>query len=92
MSTKNEIHRCCKVVNKYGLHTRTAAAIVELLEQFDCEMVISSEKGESDAKDMIRLMLLEASKGTKLCVSATGVDAQIAVDTMSEFIDAGFNE
>jgi phosphotransferase system HPr (HPr) family protein len=58
LSTQNEVRRCCKVVNKYGLHTRTASAIVELLEPFDCEMIISSEKGESDAKDMIRLMFI----------------------------------
>ena len=92
MSEQSEIRRCCKIVNKYGLHTRTAAAIVELVEQFDCEMTLSSENGESDAKDMIRLMLLEASQGTKLYVSATGVDAKAAVQAMSEFIDAGFNE
>ena len=92
MVNQKEVRRCCKVINQYGLHTRTAAAIVELVEQFDCEMTLSSEKGESDAKDMIRLMLLEASQGTKLCISATGKDAKTAVQAMSEFIDAGFNE
>lgn len=80
------------MINKYGLHTRTAASIVDLVEQFNCEMTLSTEKGTSNAKDMIRLMLLEASKGTTLCISATGVDAEIAVQAMSEFIDAGFNE
>ena len=92
MTTKNEVRRCFTVVNKYGLHTRTAAAIVGLAEKFDCEMFLSSAKGESDAKDMIRLMMLEASKGSELCISATGVDAKTAVQAMGDFIEAGFNE
>jgi len=82
----------CKIVNKHGLHTRSAAAIVEVANRFQCSITIGNEKGESDARDMIRLMLLEASKGTEVSVSAKGENASNAVLAMKELIDAGFYE
>lgn len=86
------IKNCSKVVNKYGLHTRTASAIVQLASQFPCEIILSTAKGESDANDMLRLMLLEASKGTEICVSAKGDQADKAVKAMISFVEAGFDE
>ena len=82
----------CKIVNKHGLHTRSAAAIVELANQFQCSITLGSDKGESDAKDMIRLMLLEASIGTEVSVTASGENAQQAVVAMTQLIEAGFYE
>jgi len=84
--------RCCKIVNKHGLHTRSASAIVQLANQFSCDITFSTEKGESDANDMLRLMLLEASIGTEICVSAKGEQAEQAVRTMINFVEAGFDE
>ncbi len=92
MSDSQVIRHCCKIVNQHGLHTRSAVAIVELAEQFKSEIVLSSEKGESDASDMIRLMLLQATLGSEVCISASGIDAAEAVLSMTALIDAGFNE
>ena len=92
MSDATVIKRCCKIVNKYGLHTRSASAIVQLANQFPCEISLSTAKGNSDANDMLRLMLLEASRGTEICVSARGEQADKAVKTMISFIEAGFDE
>ncbi|MFT5519790.1 MAG: phosphotransferase system HPr (HPr) family protein [Enterobacterales bacterium] len=86
------IKNCCIIVNKHGLHTRSASAIVQLAQQFSCEISLSTDKGESDANDMLRLMLLEASKGTEICVSAKGHQADKAVKAMVSFIEAGFDE
>jgi phosphotransferase system HPr (HPr) family protein len=86
------IRNCCTVVNKHGLHTRTAAAIVEFSNDFQCSITLSTANGESDAGDMLRLMLLEAIMGCEICVSATGNQAKEAVEAMTNFIAAGFNE
>ena len=82
----------CKIVNKHGLHTRSAAAIVELANQFQCAITLGSDKGESDARDMIRLMLLEASIGKEVCITVFGEDAQEAITAMTKLIEAGFYE
>ena len=86
------IKNCCTIVNKHGLHTRSASAIVQLAKQFPCDITLSTDKGESDANDMLRLMLLEASEGTVICVSAKGHQADKAVNAMISFIEAGFDE
>jgi phosphocarrier protein NPr len=82
----------CKIVNKYGLHTRSAAAIVALANQYQCTITLSSEKGDSDARDMIRLMLLEASKGSSICIKAEGENAANAILAMTNLIESGFYE
>ena len=86
------IKSCCIIMNKHGLHTRSASAIVQLAKQFPCEITLSTDKGESDANDMLRLMLLEASMGTEICVSAKGEQADKAVKAMISFVEAGFDE
>ena len=92
MSDDEVIQSNCEIVNKHGLHTRSAAAIVEVANRFQCSITIGNEKGESDARDMIRLMLLEASKGTEVSISAKGENANNAVIEMKELIEAGFYE
>ncbi len=92
MSDASKVQNYCKVVNKHGLHTRSASAIVALANQFQCAITISSVIGESDARDMIRLMLLEASQGNEICISAEGVDAEEAVSALSDLVAAGFYE
>jgi phosphotransferase system HPr (HPr) family protein len=86
------IKNCCIIVNKHGLHTRTASSIVQLAKKFPCEITLTTNKGESDANDMLRLMLLEASKGTEICVSAKGEQADQAVKAIISFVQAGFDE
>ncbi|MCP3674742.1 MAG: HPr family phosphocarrier protein [Gammaproteobacteria bacterium] len=92
MSDDKIVQSNCKIVNKQGLHTRSAAAIVEVANRYQCSITIGSDKGESDARDMIRLILLEASKGTEVSISAKGENATKAVIAMKELIDAGFYE
>ena len=92
MSDDNVIQHRCEIVNKYGLHTRSAAAIVEVANRFQCTITIGNHNGESDARDMIRLMLLEASKGTEISISAIGENANNAVSAMKELVEAGFYE
>lgn len=91
--SESVVLRCsCKIVNQHGLHTRSAATIVAVADQYQSLITLSSVKGKSDATDMIRLMQLEASKGTEIYVTAQGVDAQQALQAISDLIEAGFNE
>lgn len=82
----------CKVINKHGLHTRSAASIVECVSQFNCKVFIATEHQESEANDMIRLLLLEAVTGTVLTIRAEGEDAEDAVKSLDELIASGFHE
>ena len=92
MAEQEQISLNCNIVNKQGLHTRSAAAIVQLANQFPCTITLSTDKGESEASDMLRLMLLEATLGTEICISAIGEKAEEAAKAMLEFVSAGFDE
>jgi len=88
----HRVKTTCVVVNDHGLHTRSAASIVELAEQFECEIILATETAAADATDMMRLLLLEAIKGVEIEISAEGKDAHRAVAELELLIAAGFNE
>lgn len=79
-----------KLVNKHGIHVRTAALISELTETFESEITITSPSASSDARDMMRLLLLQAGHGTELEISVTGKDAKTALKALCRLIDNGF--
>jgi len=88
----NSVTKNCTIINEHGLHTRSAASIVDLAQQFECEIILSTLSANADATDMIRLLLLEATKGVNVKICANGKDAQRAVAKLANLIAAGFNE
>ena len=77
--------------NKHGIHVRTAAQIAECCESFDAEITISTELGESDGTDMMRLMMLQATQGTELTITTTGAEASAALQALEQLITQGFD-
>lgn len=76
------------LINPMGLHARPAAVLAGELGKMDVEIEIKGVDGQS----VMMLMTLGAAKGTVLDVSATGPDAQKAVDYVLQEVNAGFGE
>lgn len=76
------------LINPMGLHARPAATLAGELGAMDVEIEINGVDGQS----VMMLMTLGAPKGTDLNVSATGPDAQRAVDLVRREVEAGFGE
>lgn len=76
------------LINPMGLHARPAAALAGELGAMDVEIEINGADGQS----VMMLMTLGAAQGTDLNVSATGPDAQRAVDLVRREVEAGFGE
>lgn len=76
------------LINPMGLHARPAAALAGELGAMDVEIEINGVDGQS----IMMLMTLGAAQGTELIVSATGPDAQLAVDLVRREVEAGFGE
>ncbi len=76
------------LINPMGLHARPAAALAGELGAMDVEIEINGVDGQS----VMMLMTLGAGQGTELAVSATGPDAQRAVDLVRREVEAGFGE
>lgn len=76
------------IVNEQGLHARPAAQLVSAAGRFEAQITI----GGADAKSLLRIISLGASKGQEIEVSATGRDAEQAVSELSALISSGFGE
>ncbi|WP_154604762.1 dihydroxyacetone kinase phosphoryl donor subunit DhaM [Arthrobacter sp. AQ5-05] len=76
------------LINPMGLHARPAAVLAGELGAMDVEIEINGVDGQS----VMMLMALGAGQGTELAVSATGPDAQRAVELVRSKVEAGFGE
>lgn len=90
MST--EIRRTLEIVNKLGLHARAAAKLVDLAAGFESRIRIRRDEREADAKSIMRVMMLAASKGMRIEVVAQGADATEAVDAIARLVAGRFDE
>ena len=76
------------LINPMGLHARPAAVLAGELGAMDVEIEINGVDGQS----VMMLMTLGAGQGTELAVSATGPDAERAVDLVRTEVENGFGE
>ena len=90
MST--EARRTLRIVNKLGLHARAAAKLIDLASGFESRIRILRDGREADAKSIMRVMMLAASKGTSIEVVAQGADAAEAVDAIERLVAGRFDE
>lgn len=88
------IRRSVAVQNELGLHARAAAKIVKLANEFESDIKLSRENlSESvDAKSILGILLLAASRGTVLQISARGKDELSAVESLVELVNSRFGE
>ena len=75
-----------EIINKYGLHARPAMALVELANGYGSKIEVSSGILTVDAKSIMSVMRLAATKGTVLRLMANGADADEAIDAMVELV------
>jgi len=86
--------RTMKVVirNRLGLHARAAGKFRNLAEQFQAQISVIYGHITVDAKSVLGLMALEASRGTELTLRAEGPDAEQALRALSGLIGQRFGE
>jgi len=80
------------VGNQLGLHVRAAAMVVRTMTPFESRVTIRTEGGTADARSVLDLLTLSASKGTAIRVEAEGPDAESAVAALGDLIARNFAE
>lgn len=80
------------ITNKLGLHARAAAKLVHTANTFECEVFIGSDDEEVNAKSILGLLTLAASKGKSVMVRADGSDEEEAVRALVELFHDKFGE
>jgi phosphocarrier protein HPr len=80
------------IVNKYGLHARPAMQFVELANKYNSKIEVSNGTLAVDAKSIMSVMRLAATKGTVLKLTANGEDAEESVEALAALVEEGFGE
>ena len=86
------VSREVQVVNERGLHARVAARIAAAAEGFDAEIRFACKGETVSALSIMGLLMLAATRGTRLEVSASGSEAAAAVEAMASMFANGFEE
>lgn len=81
-----------RIINKLGLHARAAAKVVHTANAFTSEVYIGSGDEEVNAKSILGLLTLAATKGTPLAVRAEGEDEADAVRAIVDLFASRFGE
>jgi phosphocarrier protein len=80
------------IINKRGLHARASAKFVQMVERFSAEVWVTRGNETVGGTSIMGLMMLAAGPGTTVVVSATGPEAQAALDAITELVASKFNE
>lgn len=78
--------------NKLGLHARPAMAFADTAAQFKSDILVYKAGSKYDGKSIMNLMMLAATQGTELEISANGPDADDAVAALQKLIESEFDE
>jgi phosphocarrier protein HPr len=84
--------RQVEIVNKKGLHARASAKFVQTAEQFDAAITVTRGHESVGGTSIMGLMMLGAATGTTITVSATGKEAQAAVNALCALVESRFGE
>ncbi len=88
----NDKNRVAIIQNKRGLHARAAAKFAQIAGEFDAQITVSRGGQSVSGISIMGLMMLAASPGTEISLSATGEQAIAALDAICGLIDAKFEE
>ncbi len=80
------------ISNKLGLHARAASKLVATASRFESKIEINKDGQTADAKSIMSVLMLAASQGTELEISADGPDASEALEHIKALIDNKFDE
>jgi phosphocarrier protein HPr len=86
------ISRSVTVVNRLGMHARAAAKFVHLATGFQAQVRVGRGQREMDGKSIMGILLLAASGGSTITITANGIDEAEAVDMLSALVASGFGE
>ncbi len=86
------LHASATILNKRGLHARASAKIVEASARFQSEIHIIKDGTAVNGRSIMGLMMLAASIGSEVEITAEGPDAAEAMKAILALVEAKFGE
>lgn len=81
-----------EIKNEKGLHARASAKFVETVEAFDADADVSRDGQTASGDSIMGLLMLAASKGTKIAVETRGPEADQLAVALEKLVDSLFGE
>jgi len=81
MYSKEVLVRC-----ESGLYNKQATYFVQKANEFECSIWLESNNRKMNAKSLLGIMSLGVVTGTTVVLSATGSDAEAAVDSLEALL------
>ena len=88
------VEKTVVVTNRLGLHARAAAQLVSTANRFSSQVRIErlDQSATADAKSILSVLMLAASRGTELRLIADGADENEAIVALASLVSSGFGE
>ena len=80
------------VLNELGLHARPSAKIATIANRFSSTIQLTTPQKSIDAKSIMQVMMLAATKGTEITVTVDGSDEDDALAAITELFSHHFDE
>lgn len=85
--------RSVTIPNQRGLHARAAAKFVQVVARFPQARIQVSKDGQTvNGESIMGLMMLAGTQGSSIDISATGTEAQAALDALVALVEGKFGE
>lgn len=81
-----------RICNQRGLHARASAKFVKMAETFDADVKVSKGGETVGGTSIMGLMMLAASKGCSIEISASGAQAEQALASLQALVEDRFGE
>ena len=81
-----------EIINKLGLHARASAKLSQLAAEFPCEILLSRNGRQINAKSIMGVMMLAAGIGSTVTLETVGEQADEAMTALTELINDRFVE
>jgi len=78
--------------NRLGLHARAAALLVKTANRFVSEVTLEKDGLEVNGKSIMGILMLAASRGSKITLKVNGKDSAQAIQTLGKLFESKFGE
>jgi phosphocarrier protein HPr len=81
-----------EIINKLGLHARASTKLTQTASQYASEIWVERNGRRVNAKSIMGVMMLAASKGSKITLETSGPDESPAMQALVDLINNRFGE
>ena len=86
------IKKKIKIINKLGLHARASSKLTKLACTFTSKIFLIKDENKVNAKSIMEVLMLAASKNTIILVMADGIDEKEAISDIENLFINYFGE